>query len=57
MTTKELLYVEDVLGHETYFQTQCQDTISKLQDQDLKNCVNELSKKHSQMFQSFFALL
>lgn len=57
MTTKELLYVEDVLGHETYFQTQCQDTISKLQDPELKNCVNELSKKHSQMFQSFFALL
>ena len=57
MTTKELLYVEDVLGHESYFQTQCQDTIGKLQDQELKACVQELSQKHAQLFQSFYGLL
>ena len=25
MTSKELLYVEDALGHEKYFQTKCQE--------------------------------
>ena len=57
MTTKELLYVEDVLGHETYFNAQCQETISRLQDPDLRRCVQELSAKHSQLFQSFYGLL
>lgn len=32
MTEKELLYVEDALGHEQYFQTQCQDAAGRLQD-------------------------
>ena len=57
MTTKELLYVEDVLGHETYFQTQCRDTIGKLQDPELKNCVEALSREHAQLFQGFLGLL
>ena len=57
MTTKELLYVEDVLGHETYFQTQCRETMSKLQDPELKRCVEELSRKHAQLYQSFYGLL
>ena len=57
MTTKELLYVEDVLGHETYFQTQCRETLSKLQDSELKSCVEDLENKHSQLFQSFYGLL
>ena len=37
MTEKELLYVEDALGHEQYFQTACQNTTNQLQDGDLKN--------------------
>ena len=57
MTTKELLYVEDALGHESYFSTQCKQTISQLQDPELKQCVEDLSKKHSQIFQSFYGLL
>ena len=57
MTTKELLYVEDVLGHETYFQTQCRETIGKLQDPELKRCVEDLQTKHGQIFQSFYGLL
>ena len=57
MTAKELLYVEDVLGHETYFGAQCRETMSKLQDPELRRCVEELSNKHSQIFQSFYGLL
>lgn len=57
MTSKDLLYVEDALGHEKYFKTQCQDVISNLQDAELKACVTDLASKHEQIFNSFYGLL
>lgn len=57
MTEKELLYVEDALGHEKYFQTQCCNTASQLQDAELKSCVQQMENKHKQIFQSFYGLL
>lgn len=57
MTTKELLYIEDALGHETYFQTQCRQTVQQLQDAELKSCVEGLAQKHQQIFRSFYGLL
>ena len=57
MTNKELLYVEDVLGHEAYFQTQYKETISKLRDPELRRCVEELAGQHSRLFQDFYGLL
>lgn len=57
MTTKELLYVEDALGHEKYFQTKCTETINQIQDAELKACVEQLAQKHQQIFQSFYGLL
>lgn len=57
MTEKELLYVQDALGHEQYFQTQCRETSSRIQDPELKSCVEQLSQKHSELFRSFYGLL
>ena len=57
MTTKELLYVEDALGHAQYFLTQCQETASQIQDPELRDCVEQMHKKHQQIFQSFYSLL
>lgn len=57
MTTKELLYIEDALGHEKYFQTKCKEACNQLQDADLKNCVEQMAQKHQQIFQSFYGLL
>lgn len=57
MTTKELSYIEDALGHEKHFQTRCQEAISQLQDEKLKSCVEQLMQKHEQLFQSFYGLL
>ena len=57
MTTKELLYVEDALGHEQYFQTHCQQAVNQIQDAELKNCVQQMVQKHQQIFQSFSGLL
>ena len=39
MTTKELLYIEDALGHEKYFQTKCNEVMNQIQDQELKTSV------------------
>lgn len=57
MTTKELLYIEDALSHEKYFQTVCNETISKIQDAGLKSCVEQLNQKHQQIFKNFCNLL
>ena len=35
MTSKELLYVEDALGHEKYFQTKCNEAAQQIQDETL----------------------
>ena len=57
MTSKELLYVEDALGHEKYFQTKCKETASQIHDQELKQCVEQMAQKHQQIFQQFYNLL
>ena len=57
MTEKELLYVEDALGHEQMFQTQCQSTADQVQDGDLKTLVREQEQKHRAIFESFYDLL
>ena len=57
MTSKELLYIEDALGHEQYFQTKCKETASQLQDQNLKYCVEQMAQEHQKMFGQFYNLL
>ncbi len=57
MTTKELLYIEDALGHEKYFQTRCKEAASQLKDTELKSQVEQLAKRHGQIFQNFYGLL
>ncbi|MBR6391905.1 MAG: hypothetical protein IKS12_01350 [Eubacterium sp.] len=57
MTSKELLYIEDALGHEQYFQTKCNEAQEQLQDNSLKNTVCDMQQKHQQIFNSFMNLL
>ena len=57
MTGKGLLYIEDALGHEKYFQTKCKETAGQLQDAELKNYVEQMAQKHQQIFQGFYGLL
>lgn len=57
MTTKELLYIEDALGHEQYFQTKCKETASQIQDTELKSYVEQLAQNHQQIFQNLYSLL
>ena len=57
MSPKELNYIEDALGHEKFLKTQCQEAAKNLQDGELKSCVEQLSQKHQQIFDSFYNLI
>lgn len=57
MSPKELLYIEDALGHEQFLKTQCQDTANNLQDGVLKNYVSQLVMKHDELFKQFYNLV
>ena len=57
MTSKELLYIEDALGHVQNMQKTCADYAMQLQDPDLKNFVQGLCNKHQDNFSSFYNLL
>ncbi len=57
MTPKELLYIEDALGHEKHMKTKCTDYASKIQDAELKSFVEQLTTKHQQIFGQFYQLL
>lgn len=57
MTSKELLYIEDALGHEKYFETKCRETANSLQDPQLKDLVQQMASRHQQIFSDFYSLL
>ncbi len=57
MSPKELMYVEDALGHEQQMKTACSDFSSQLQDQELKSFVQNLSARHQQTFSKLYGLL
>jgi len=57
MTSKELLYVEDALGHENFMKTCSKNTSSQLQDATLSTYIGELEQKHTELFNKFLNLL
>ncbi len=57
MTSKELLYVEDALGHEKYMKTCSCETSKQLKDPQLSAYVGELEQKHTELLNKFLNLL
>ncbi len=57
MTSKELLYVEDALGHENFMKSCSKKTASKLTDPMLCTYIGELEQKHTEIFNKFLNLL
>lgn len=57
MSPKELLYIEDTLGHEKQMGAVCNDAVSNLEDEELKNFVTKISQRHTQCFNSIFGVL
>lgn len=57
MSPKELLYIEDALGHEKFFMTQCQEAVQKLQDRELQQAAEQMYGKHQEIFKKFYSLI
>lgn len=57
MTSKELLYVEDALGHESYMKICSKKTATQLTDPSLAIYMGELEKKHTELYNKFLNLL
>ena len=57
MSPKELLYLEDALGHEQFLKTQCQQAIDNLTDPELKNFVRQMLTKHQELFAQLYNLV
>lgn len=57
MTSKELLYIEDALGHENFMKTCSKNTASQLKDVNLSTYIGQLEQKHNEIFNKFLNLL
>ncbi|MBR1752470.1 MAG: hypothetical protein IJ740_16650 [Ruminococcus sp.] len=57
MTDKELLYIEDTLGHEQFIRQMCAEARSQVQDEKLKSMISDLEQRHDRLFKSFYSLL
>ena len=57
MSPKELLYIEDALGHEQFCITQCQNAAQNLQDTELKSYVQQLEDRHRRIYGKLFQLI
>ena len=57
MTPKELLYIEDALGHTKFLMTQCTEAVNKLQDPTLKSQVQDYVNRNQKLYSSFYELV
>lgn len=57
MTPKELLYVEDALGHTQFLMNQARDAANTLQDPVLKQQAQQIVNTNQQLFTKFFGLV
>lgn len=57
MSPKELLYIEDVLGHEQQACKLYSNFANQLQDPQLKSFVQGLANKKQQCYNKFYGLL
>ena len=57
MTCKELLYVEDALGHEAIMKSCACKTSNELKDVSLSSYIKELETLHNDLFNKFLNLL
>ena len=53
MSPKELLYLEDALGHAKFLVGQCQEAVGTLQDAALKKRAQQLLGTNKQLYNAF----
>lgn len=57
MTNKELLYIEDALGHEEFLKSNACQASNNLQDPELSNYMKQLETKHNEIYNRLSKLL
>ena len=57
MTPKELLYIEDALGHTRFLMTQCSMAANQLTDPELKRRVQQRINGNQKLFTQFYDLV
>lgn len=57
MSPKELLYIEDALGHTQYLMTQCRSAANQLTDPVLRQQAQQLFNTNQNLFTKFFNLV
>ena len=57
MSPKELLYIQDALGHAQHMEKKCRECASQLSNEDLKQLVEKIANKQKMIFDQFFQLL
>ncbi|MBR6353124.1 MAG: hypothetical protein IKS25_03285 [Oscillospiraceae bacterium] len=57
MSPKELLYIEDALGHTQFMVRQCEDAAAKLSDPTLKARAQQLAGVNRDLFTKFYNLV
>ena len=57
MSPKELLYIEDSLGHTQQIKCLCTESASTVTDPELKNLISSIAQKQSASFSRFYGLL
>ena len=57
MSPKELLYIEDALGHEKQIKATCQNSANQLEDKALASFVTSVAERHTTCFNKFYGLV
>lgn len=57
MSPKELLYIEDALGHTQFLMNQCRDAANQLTDPVLKQQAQQLVNSNQKLFTTFYNLV
>ena len=57
MSPKELLYIEDALGHTQFLMSQCRTAAAQLKDPVLQQQAQQLVNSNQKLFTQFFNLV
>ena len=57
MSPKELLYIDDALGHTQFIMNQCRTAASQLTDPVLRQQAQELVNRNQKLFTQFYDLV
>ena len=57
MTSKELLYIQDALGHEKFLKCESKQAAGNIVDASLATYIGSLEAKHNEIYEKLLGLL